>query len=409
MAGSQDGHGAVILGARPRRWHTRAVNAPNVNPGARRAALAALTAAALASAAAPAAAAPGASGPTGHDADPALAALVEAPGDGWGRDDLGAPGTPLPGETPPPPTVDTPGPLAPALARLFTAIPPDPEPKQLTNDKHYLISNEAHLDLWANAIRDRGGLYAGVGTDQNYVLMGWARPRVAVLFDFDQVVVNLQLVYGAFFRAADTPAAFVALWDPTHPGRVAGREAIEAAYGPGPDRRRALRAWRRARRLVFKRLRRSAKRYAKAGLATFLDDQEQYDSVRRLITEGRVFAVRGDLLASKTVRALADACREARVPVRVFYLSNTEMYFNYVRGFRPNMLALPFDERSVVLRTLPVKPADYRYMVQPGLNFQAWLRARSTKAVWRMTAKRRRKRLRPDAELYWVEPPPPAE
>jgi len=338
----------------------------------------------------------------------ATVALVQAPGDAWGRDPLGAPGSPLPGEPPPAPSVDTPGPLAPELARLFASIPPDPEPEQLTNDKHYLISNEAHLDLWAQAVRDRGGLYAGVGTDQNYVLMGWARPRVAVLFDFDQVVVDLQLAYWALLRAADTPARFIALWDPKPSARRAAYQAIEAAYPEGRDRRRALRAWRRARRLVFKRLKRSARRFAKAGVASFLDDRAQYDAVRQLVLEGRVFAVRGDLLASKTVRALAQAARDAHVPVRVFYLSNTEMYFNYVRGFRPNMLALPFDERSVVLRTLPVKPADYRYMVQPGLNFQAWLRARSTRAVWRMTAKKRRKRLRPDAELYWVEPPPPA-
>ena len=63
--------------------------------------------------------------------------------------------------------------------------------------------------------------------------------------------------------------------------------------------------------------------------------------------------------------------------VRVLYLSNAERYFQYTAAFRASVKALPFDDRSVVLRTMGLgsdKTVDpYFYVVQPGRNFQAWL------------------------------------
>jgi hypothetical protein len=288
----------------------------------------------------------------------------------------------------------------------FHAIRPDPPPKKLTNEQHYFISNERFLDAWHGSFGPLGGVYVGVGTDQNYVLAGWCRPEVLVVVDFDQLVIDLQWVYWAFLRHAKTPNDFVALWAPDAGNRRRAQALIEATYGDDEvTRRKAVAIWRRTHRLVHKRLERAQERFAEASAPSFLDDQAQYDFVRSLVLNDRVFAVRGDLLAEQTMKDLGEVARRAELPIRVLYLSNTEMYFNYSRSFKPNILGLPFDEQSIVLRTLPVKPADYRYLVQPGETFQAWLRDERTQAVWGMYKLRRRQG--EGSRLYRIDAPPP--
>ena len=339
--------------------------------------------------------------------------------DPFGRDLFGPPPAVT---TPPdrvPDTVEPPKPvppvpadpsLSPELVKAFEGVRADRPPKKLTNEKHYIVSNERRLDFWANSIDDRGGIYIGVGTDQNYVLAGWCKPKVMVLMDFDQLVVDMQYVYWAFLKVSETPAAFIARWTPDRPHRKEARAIVEAAYKDRPQLlRRALKAYRYSPKTVFKRLSKSRDSFTKHGVKTFLNDAEQYRIVRDLVEQNRVFAVRGDLLADKTLQDIANVARRFELKVRVLYLSNTEMYFNWVRGFKKNMLALPMDDRSLVLRTLPVKPADYRYLVQAGPNFQGWVRARSQKAVWNMYKKRRLLGEKGRSRLFVIDATPPAQ
>jgi hypothetical protein len=58
------------------------------------------------------------------------------------------------------------------------------------------------------------------------------------------------------------------------------------------------------------------------------------------------------------------------------YLSNAEEYWDrYSKTYRANIRALPFDDRSVVLRTLLTWSVnmDYRYNVQRASNYVEWL------------------------------------
>ncbi len=336
------------------------------------------------------------------------AALAGEPDDPFGRDLFGPPSPAK--ATPPAPPVAPPDPSLPGpIADAFAKVRPDRPPKRLTNDKHYIISNERRLDFWSNSVRDVGGLFVGVGTDQNYVLAGWCKPKVMVLMDFDQLVVDLQYVYWAFLKASASPAEFIARWTPDRRSRSRAKATLVAEYEDRPKiLKAALRAYRYSPKTVFKRLARSRDRFATHGTPTFLNDSGQYDIVRSLVEQNRVFTVRGDLLADRTIADIAKAASRFELKVGVLYLSNTEMYFNWVRGFKNNMLALPMDEKTVVLRTLPVKPADYRYLVQPGLNFQGWIRANSQKAVWQMYKKRRQVGP-PEGRLFVIDAEPPAK
>jgi hypothetical protein len=272
-------------------------------------------------------------------------------------------------------------PLPPAAQQAFAAIRDDRPPPQIVRGIHYVISNENRHFQYQPALRDPGGVYVGVGTDQNYLLAGWSRPEVLVLLDFDQVVVDLHRVYRLAFLSARTPEEFLALWRPK--SAAAMRQMITEGYPDERLRAAALRAFRIGRHAVHRRLNWIKRTYSQRGVPTFVTDQQQYDYVAALFQANRVFMVRGDLTADRSVNDVAAAARIAGLPVRTLYLSNAERYFKYTPDFRRSMLSLPVDERTLVLRTsnFRVKCNCYVYSAQSGPNFHAWLkRERTTSA-----------------------------
>ena len=79
--------------------------------------------------------------------------------------------------------------------------------------------------------------------------------------------------------------------------------------------------------------------------------------------------------------SIANAAKAVNKPVRVIYLSNAEQYFKYKSTYRKNFYKLPFDEKSVILRTSATSPTSYRYYVQNANNFVSWLRHPRTYTV----------------------------
>jgi hypothetical protein len=266
----------------------------------------------------------------------------------------------------------------PALS-AFASLPADPAPPELVRGMHYWMSNEDHLDLFYPSVKDKGGLYVGVGTDQNYLLGAWARAEALVLMDFDQSIVDLHRVYRVIFLAAETPEEFLRLWQLKSRPEV--RRLIKEGYADKKHRFGALQAFATARWPVERRLLRVVEQMKKAALPCFLSDAAEYAHVRRLYQEDKVFMVRGDLTAKRTMSAVGQAATQAGKTVGVLYLSNAEQYFPYDAQYRANIRGLPFSESSVVLRTSGenglkrVKGTYYHYNTQPGLNFAAWLAA----------------------------------
>ena len=80
--------------------------------------------------------------------------------------------------------------LDPALQAELQNIKPDPLPEELVNGIHYVVSDEKAHHLFRPDLNDRGGVFVGIGTNQNYSMAPFARPELLVLFDFDQVVIN---------------------------------------------------------------------------------------------------------------------------------------------------------------------------------------------------------------------------
>jgi hypothetical protein len=112
-------------------------------------------------------------------------------------------------------------------------------------------------------------------------------------------------------------------------------------------------------------------------IPSFVSDEAMYQDVRARVRAGRVRAMQCNLLADKCMQGLGDASRKLGVPLRALYVSNAEQYWRYKDQFRANIAAQHFDEKSLFVRTIAIKPAngDYHYNLQSGQNFQRWLAA----------------------------------
>ena len=300
-------------------------------------------------------------------------------------------------------------PLPPEAAALFRAIRPDPPPEKLTQDTHFVVSDELRHDQFHEPIKDLGGVFVGVGTDQNYTMAAWARPEVMVMLDFDRVVVNLHRLYGIAFAESDTAQAFIQFWAEENRAEVA--RLIKKTYADKSMQRRVLNAQQWGRKRVHRRLLKLKKTFTWLKVPHFLTHKEQYQYLREMWRTGRVFMVRGDLTAKITMRSLAAALRGAGMVLRVFYISNCEMYFKFNAQYRRNIRRLPTDGRTIVLRTRAWREwakdgkgkLHYTYVTQGMQNFHKWL------AVRRITSMRQLvpfNLLKPGVLRYHVEDTP---
>lgn len=283
-------------------------------------------------------------------------------------------------------------------ASALRTVDPDPAPPSTTNGIHYLTSNERRLDLFLPELGGRGGVHLGVGTDQNYIMAGWSRPKLMVIVDFDEAVVDMHAIYRAFLLEAKTPARFVELWSKDNVDEA--HAVIEAATPGRRDQRRLVQLYDDTRKDVAKRTKVLLGKYDELGIHWYLEDAKQYAYVRKLVKSDRVVAVRGDFTVDGALREIGETLEHEGLSVRTLYLSNIEQYFMYKKPFRANMLGLPFDDRTLVLRTLPGRPAGFQYILQTGDNFRSWLTAKRVYSVYGIRGKKKGEHL--EASAKWI-------
>lgn len=291
-------------------------------------------------------------------------------------------------------------PLPAKAVAAFEGVVPDPMPKQLAANSHFVVSDEKRHDLYRASIEGVGGLLTGVGTDQLYLMAGWARPEILVPMDFDQVVVDLHKIYKVAFLESPDPASFFDFWRKENQAAV---EALLDRYYPDPQENKGVKkALKISRGLVIGKLGSTKKLAKKQGFPSFLDDADQYGYLVALFKANRVFPIRGDLTGTSAMRGIAEAAKAAGVAVRVLSLSNAELYFDYVQSFRDNVKALPIDDRSLTLRTASLGQewaaegdGRYHYQVQRTGDFQTWLDLPKVKTYRAITAARNRDKKNP--------------
>ena len=94
------------------------------------------------------------------------------------------------------------------------------------------------------------------------------------------------------------------------------------------------------------------------------------------------------LVCVKPLREIGDAARRMNVPIRVLYTSNAEEYMRFPEPMRKNLLGLPVDQKSVIIRTTTTgtrqelgwpdgekfpETFPFHYNIQPMTVFHVWL------------------------------------
>jgi hypothetical protein len=212
----------------------------------------------------------------------------------------------------------------------------------------YLMSNEPRGYHWTGYIENIGGAYVGIGSDQNYSHIAIARAQWAWVVDYDPRVYANHLRLSAFVIASATPKAFV--------DKFADRSEREAlrilkeAYPERPELKAGYFATRAELYTYFQEQARPNRATPDFG---WLRNEKHYAYVRTLFEQGRLRPVAGDLLGRSAMTGIGAAAEQLGVPVRVYYTSNAPSSWGgmITDAYRRNVLALPFDEWSVVLQT----------------------------------------------------------
>jgi hypothetical protein len=98
------------------------------------------------------------------------------------------------------------------------------EPAGTFSHSENLVSNEAHFAHTVRRLGRRGGVYVGVGPEQNFSFITRVRPEMAFIIDIRRENRNLHLLYKALFEQSADRAEFVS--------RLFSRER-PAGLGPG--------------------------------------------------------------------------------------------------------------------------------------------------------------------------------
>ena len=232
----------------------------------------------------------------------------------------------------------------------------------------YVKGNEPRGHLFQRFIRNIGGGYVGVASDQNYTYAAVARAEWAWFMDYDPNVVRVHKVNQALIKASPTPADFVARWAPEAQEEslalirkewadadadAATLERLERHYRVF---RNKLYAWYQKQAAPPKSHMGLGEKIVEAAPADFgwLRNPEQYAYVRTLFQQGRAMGVKGDMLGVKTMRQIGDAARDLGIPIRIYYTSNAPNAWGsqMTPDYRENVRSLPMDDESVTLQVL---------------------------------------------------------
>jgi hypothetical protein len=276
---------------------------------------------------------------------------------------------------PPPPD---PEPPTEAELAAFRMVPPDPDVQKIPacdrvgmatarcrDPMTYLNTNEKAHRVWRPFIQNLGGGYLGVGPTQNYHLIAAARSRWAWLFDYDPYVVHLHWLVREVVLLSPDPETFVQAFSAGAWQRT--RAEVHRVMADRPaERARALRILDWAHGILHYGFKKS-RGPERCPEPTFgwLCNPEHYAYVRLLFQQGRILAVEGNMLTGVVMPAVARAARALGVPLRVYYPSNAEEMWALPRRYCQNLRELPFDERSVVVRTASMGS-------RPGMNDGMW-------------------------------------
>lgn len=266
-------------------------------------------------------------------------------------------------------------------------------------------SNEAEVAEVFTMLRDtgvQGGVYMGVGPEQNLTYIAAVRPEMAFIVDIRRQAVMQHLMFKAMFELAKDRADFISIlfskprpdgldaatpiqqiWDAfskvatstddaranaarvveqltkTHGFSFTTDESAQLAgvldafvqYGPSISTRGAP-GGRGGNGATFADLTGWA-RDASGQVQSFLSTDENFRFVKTLHEKNLIVPVSGDFGGPKAIRAIGEYLKKQDATVSAFYLSNVEQYLFQDRkdqAFYDNVATLPTTDKTVFIR-----------------------------------------------------------
>ena len=253
-----------------------------------------------------------------------------------------------------------------------------------------------------------GGVYLGVGPEQNFTYITNLKPQMAVIFDIRRQNAMAHLMYKALFEMSPTRAEFVShLFSRPMPTSLGPSSSAKELFIAAFAAKMSDSAFENNRKTILELLTlkhgfalteadvQSVKHvyasffeagpeinygyrfggmrgfgppystYAEIQTLTnaegvnmaFLATEENYQWLRALHEKNLVVPVVGDFAGPKAIRSVGEYFKQRRATVSAFYLSNVEQYLFRGAGdaerFYRNVEALPVDSNSRFIRSVP--------------------------------------------------------
>ena len=278
-------------------------------------------------------------------------------------------------------------------------------------DTDNLISNERSYLHPIDALRESGvsgGVYIGVGPDQNFSYIAQIRPSMAFIIDVRRDNLLLHLLFKALFTVSRDRAEYLGLLfgRPPPPAglrsggdlrRTTVRELAEYVDGVSATAASAASALARADAALARfgvaltredrdTIARFHRRFIAAGLSLrfqstgraprsdyptyrdllletdrggrdghYLASDDAFEFVKSLQLRDGITPVVGDLAGDRAMASIARDMADRNARLSAFYTSNVELYLaqdGLLPRFVANLARLPHDGRSVIIRTV---------------------------------------------------------
>ncbi len=235
-----------------------------------------------------------------------------------------------------------------------------------------------------------GGVYVGVGPEQNFTYIAALRPKVAFIVDIRRDILLEHLMYKAVFELSADRADFVGrLFSRKRPADLTADSSVQTifqAYASikgepelaeqnlkgilgrlKTERRFALSDSddARLRAIYFEFFRwgpqisSEGPNYSTLMMRTdtdgrnwsFLASRDNYDRIRAMHEKNLIVPLVGDFAGPKTLRMVGQYLRDHGASINVFYVSNVEDYLSRLwAGWTGNVATLPIDPSSQFIR-----------------------------------------------------------
>jgi hypothetical protein len=289
------------------------------------------------------------------------------------------------------------------------------EPAGTFTHSENLVSNELHYVNLARVLRSWGGVYVGVGPEQDFSYIAALQPSIAFIVDIRRENRDLHLVYKALFELSADRADFLSrLFSRGRPAGLSKSSSVSALFAAFDKAARNAALLESTRGLVRDRLVNVHRfplttedvayvdyvlqaffddgpdiTYSRSNTAdgprptyvtlmtardidgqnrSYLTDEGVFSAVKALQARNLIVPVVGDFAGPKAIRGVGEWVRQRGGTVSVFYGSNVEVYLyqHKTLAYCANIATLPYRATTWFIDSKNLKPFPAKLKACPG-------------------------------------------